>query len=73
MKKRSINELRQVKDAVYKRPQSHFKRLEESKTVRFTQEDLHSFSAELLKDVLGVSSISIDVDIIDKHVRSYFE
>ena len=72
-KKRNLNELRQVKDAVYKAPKSYKKIVAENKTIRFSQDDLHDFSVELLQDILGISSINIEEDLIHDHIKSYFE
>ncbi len=72
-KRRDINELRQVKDAVYKAPKSHKERLSERKSIAFNQEELHDFSVELIQEVLGVSSISIEEDLIYEYVKEYFD
>ena len=72
-KRRNLNELRQVKDAIYKAPRSHKERLSENKTIRFNQDELHDFSIELIQEVLGVSSISIEEDLIHDYVKGYFE
>tara|TARA_Y100001954_G_scaffold37910_1_gene37382 strand:+ start:781 stop:1023 length:243 start_codon:yes stop_codon:yes gene_type:complete len=72
-KKRNLNELRQVKDAVYKAPKSYKERLEEKKSISFNQEELHDFSVELIQEVLGLSSMSIEEDLIYEYVKEYFE
>ena len=72
-KKRNLNELRQVKDAVYKAPKSYKERLEEKKSISFNQEELHDFSVELIQEVLGLNSISIEEDLIYEYVKEYFE
>ncbi len=72
-KRRNLNELRQVKDAVYKAPKSYKERLEEKKSISFNQEELHDFSVELIQEVLGLSSMSIEEDLIYEYVKEYFE
>ena len=72
-KRRDIYELRQVKDAVYKAPQSHKERLAERKSISFNQEELHDFSVELIQEVLGLNSISIEEDLIYEYIKEYFD
>tara|TARA_B100000674_G_scaffold482365_1_gene484700 strand:- start:150 stop:392 length:243 start_codon:yes stop_codon:yes gene_type:complete len=72
-KKRNLNELRQVKDAVYKAPKSYKERLEEKKSISFNQEELHDFSVELIQEVLGLNSISIEEDLIYEYIKEYFD
>ena len=72
-KRRNLNELRQVKDAVYKAPKSYKERLEEKKSISFNQEELHDFSVELIQEVLGLSSMSIEEDLIYEYIKEYFD
>ena len=70
-KKRTINELRQVKDAVYKKPKSHFVKLDERKIVRFNREELLRFAA----DLVGTDVTDDDDEWADivRFVDQYFE
>ena len=72
-KRRDINELRQVKDAVYRAPRSHKERLAERKSISFNQQELHDFSVELLQEIMGVSSVNIEEDIIHEYIKEYFD
>lgn len=72
-KRRDINELRQVKDTVYRAPRSHKERLAERKSISFNQQELHDFSVELLQEIMGVSSVNIEEDIIHEYIKEYFD
>ena len=72
-KRRTINELRQVKAFGYRAPHSHDNRLDENRRVSFTKEELRDFSVELLQEVMDMSSISIEEDLIYEYVKEYFD
>ncbi len=72
-KERTIDEYRQVKGFGYVAPHSHKERLAERKSIAFNQQELHDFSVELIQEVLGVSSISIEEDLIYEYVKEYFD